>query len=188
VRYRTSTGGCVTDVPVVMARAHLATLERDGLVHQSGKRAGVRKPESVYALTREAEQLFPKAYHLLLNQLVEVLGRRLPAAAVEEILQEVGRDLAAAQSAVFEGKPFRQRLDHALQVLSGMGGLAELKEHEGGLVIQGCSCPMGDAVREHPEVCRLAEALLTEIVGVPVREACERNGAPRCAFRIETQN
>lgn len=169
-------------------RAHINTLERDELVEQSGKRAGVRKPESVYTLTREAELLFPKAYHLLLNQLLDVLGRRLAAAEIEEVLQEVGRDIAAAQSAAFEGKPLRERVDHAMQVLSGMGGLAELEEQKGQLVIQGCSCPLGEAVRQHPEVCRLAEALLTEIVGAPVREACERDGAPRCIFRIESQN
>src|SRR5690606_11837767 len=69
-------------------RAHLATLERDGLVQEAGKRAGVRKPERVYALTPEAEQLFPKAYHLLLGQLLGALGRRMPAAEVETILRE----------------------------------------------------------------------------------------------------
>ena len=27
----------------------------------------------------------------------------------------------------------------------------------------------------HPEVCRLSESLLTELVGVPVQEQCDRN-------------
>ena len=42
-------------------RAHLATLERDGVVQQSGVRRGSGKPASVYDLAPEAEQLFPKA-------------------------------------------------------------------------------------------------------------------------------
>src|SRR6267378_182914 len=54
-------------------RAHLLTLERDGLVKQSGVRRGVRKPHFAYKLTHDAEQLFPKAYHLLLNALIMVL-------------------------------------------------------------------------------------------------------------------
>ena len=169
-------------------RAHLNTLGRDGLVEEAGKRAGVRKPESVYALTPEAEQLFPKAYHVLVGQLIEVLERRLSPGEVEQILREVGRDLAAAQARNYEGKPFSDRVQQALQTLGSMGGLAELEEHEGELIIQGCSCPLGEAVREHPEVCRLAETLLTEIVGAPVREMCERDGTPRCVFRITRQN
>lgn len=169
-------------------RAHLNTLERDGLVEQAGKRAGVRKPESVYALTQDAEQLFPKAYHLLLGQLLSVLSRRLSPAEIEEVLQEVGRNLAAGQASTYEGKGFRERVEEALNVLGGMGGLAELQERQGQFVIQGCSCPLGAAVREHPEVCRLAEALLAEIIGVPVQEMCERDGTPRCVFHIERQN
>ena len=47
-------------------RSHLSTLERDGLVRQSGKRTATRKPEALYSLTPEAGQLFPKAYDLLL--------------------------------------------------------------------------------------------------------------------------
>src|ERR1051325_6738085 len=43
-------------------RAHLTTLERDGLVRQSGVRRGPRKPHFTYTLTPEAERLFPQAY------------------------------------------------------------------------------------------------------------------------------
>src|SRR5436189_4171855 len=43
-------------------RAHLATLERDGIVQQRGARRGSGKPSYIYELTPEAEYLFPKAY------------------------------------------------------------------------------------------------------------------------------
>ena len=38
-------------------RAHLASLERDRLVVQSGVKPGFRKPHATYALGPEAEQL-----------------------------------------------------------------------------------------------------------------------------------
>ena len=165
-------------------RSHLTTLERDGLVQQVGKRPGVRKPEALYALTSEAEQLFPKAYHLLLNQLLTVLGRRLAPDEVEAMLREVGRRLAAGSSSPLKGQGLRERAEKALHVLKSLGGLAELRETDNGLIIRGCSCPLAASVKEHPEVCQLAEALLTEIIGVPVQEACERDGTPRCRFQI----
>jgi predicted ArsR family transcriptional regulator len=46
-------------------RAHLATLERDGIVRQGGTvrpAGGGGKPAYVYELTPEVEGLFPKAY------------------------------------------------------------------------------------------------------------------------------
>src|SRR5215469_4773076 len=55
-------------------RAHLATLERDGFVLQSGERRGGGKPAYVYMLSPEGEQLFPKAYGPVLRELLGVLG------------------------------------------------------------------------------------------------------------------
>src|SRR5215510_4347636 len=75
-------------------RAHLLSLERDGLVKQSGIQRGRRKPHFAYQLTTEAEHLFPKAYDALLNHLISVLKDRLSPKAVKEVLQEVGRSLA----------------------------------------------------------------------------------------------
>jgi len=40
-------------------RAHLAALERDGMVQQHSERRGSRKPSSVYDLAPAAEYLFP---------------------------------------------------------------------------------------------------------------------------------
>jgi hypothetical protein len=37
----------------------------------------------------------------------------------------------------------------------------------------------------HPEVCRLAEALVQEIVGAPVQECCQRTEPPRCRFEVD---
>ena len=54
-------------------RAHLATLERDGLVQQRGVRRGEGKPASLYELTAEAERLFPKAHAPVLSQLLSLL-------------------------------------------------------------------------------------------------------------------
>jgi hypothetical protein len=53
-----------------------------------------------------------------------------------------------------------------------------------GIVILGLSCSLASVVNQHPEVCQLAEALLTEIIGVPLQEACTRDDTPHCLFRV----
>lgn len=173
------------DVTDNAIRSHLAKLERDGLVRPSGKRPGVRKPETLYALTADAEQLFPKAYHHLLNRLLDALADRLSPDEIEQVLREIGRDLAAGyQPALRSEERLRDRVDRALDVLEDLGGLAELEDGEEQLVIRGQSCPLAAAVREHPDVCALAEALLEELIGAPVQETCARNGTPQCIFQI----
>src|SRR5215472_196220 len=58
-------------------RAHLIALERDGLVQQRGQRRSSSKPASTYDLAQAAEDLFPKAYAQVLDQLLGVLGEQM---------------------------------------------------------------------------------------------------------------
>jgi predicted ArsR family transcriptional regulator len=164
-------------------RAHLLTLERDGLIKQSGVRRGFRKPHFAYKLTHEAETLFPKAYDLVLNALINVLQERLNPKAVADILRQVGLSLAARQSTVKGSLENRAR--GAVKALEALGGSARIEKEQKKLIIRSGSCPLAAAVSEHPEVCQLAEALMTEIVGSPVRERCDRDGPPQCRFEIQ---
>jgi predicted ArsR family transcriptional regulator len=75
-------------------RSHLLSLERDGIIRQSGIERGMRKPHFAYELSPEAENLFPKAYDALLNQLITALKGRFPPETIEGVLREVGRSLA----------------------------------------------------------------------------------------------
>src|SRR5918998_949129 len=101
-------------------RAHLLTLERDGLVRQSGVQRGPRKPHFAYELTPDAERLFPKAYDVLLNQLITTLKGRLPPAALEDVLREVGRSLAARHAADGSSSNTEERVRNALDVLKAI--------------------------------------------------------------------
>lgn len=165
-------------------RAHLSTLERDGLVRQSGLRRGARKPHFTYALTEEADQLFPKAYDALLNQLIAVLKNRLSPAEIEGVLREVGRSVAANTPNGHDAS-LHSRVQKALKVLEAIGGSAQIEQHDDKIVIRGNGCPLAAAVSVHPEVCRLAETLVGEIVKAPVVEKCDRESRPQCRFEID---
>lgn len=165
-------------------RAHLLTLERDGLVRQSGLRRGPRKPHFTYTLTPQADALFPKAYDALLNQLIAVLKDRLDQPEIEEVLREVGRAVAAGAPAGSKGN-LESRVQSALTVLEAMGGSAYVERHDDKMVIRGNDCPLAAAVSVHPEVCRLAETLVAEIVKAPVHENCDRDARPKCRFEID---
>ena len=172
-------------------RAHLAVLERDGIVRQRGsvrRSSGGGKPAYVYELTQEAEELFPKAYEPALRRLLDVLSERLGSEESEALLRSVGRRLAEEHSMRADGTAdgAHARLESAVEVLNELGGLAELEEHDGTLVIRGYSCPLAGVTPEHPEVCRMAETLITELAGVPVYEHCDRGDRPRCCFEVAT--
>jgi predicted ArsR family transcriptional regulator len=166
-------------------RAHLAVLERDGIVRQRGsvrRSSGGGKPAYVYELTQEGEYLFPKAYEPTLRRLLDILSDQLGPEESEALLRLVGCRLAEVHSTRADGA--RARLESAVEVLNELGGLAELEERDGAIVIRGYSCPLAGVTPDHPEVCRMAEALVAEVAGVSVHEHCDRGERPRCCFEI----
>jgi predicted ArsR family transcriptional regulator len=163
-------------------RVHLTTLERDGLVRQEDRRRSRGKPATTYGLTTEAERLFPKAYGPLLRQFLDVLAEHVSPETAEQIAREVGHRVA--QPSTGPSGDLRARIEQALEMLSQLGGLAELEDRDGRLVIRGYSCPLAAAVPGHPEICRLVQTMLQDVIGVPVQECCDRGDPPRCSFEI----
>ena len=165
-------------------RAHLLSLERDGLVQQTGIQPGFRKPHALYGLTSQSEQIFPKAYGVLLDLVLSVFERTLAPAELDAGMREVGRHVAALHAGEVKGKSWEQRIEAALAILQELGGSATLEESAGKHFIRGNGCPMAAATVRHPAACLIAESLLTELIGVPVKQRCRYNGAPSCLFEI----
>jgi predicted ArsR family transcriptional regulator len=166
-------------------RAHLSTLERDGMVRSAGVRRGrgAGKPSTVYELPPGAEMVFSRAYPPVLGALLEEVVAQLPGEQMEAILVGTGRRLA--QPLLPPGTASRAaRLRAAVGVLNSLGGAASLEEGERGAVIRSCGCPLASAVTRRPEACRAFEALLTEVIGAPVRQCCRQGDRPSCCFEI----
>jgi predicted ArsR family transcriptional regulator len=163
-------------------RAHLATLERDGLVQQSGVRRGQGKPAYCYSLAPEAERLFPKPYAIVVRHTLDLLVERLGPDEVHEMMHALGRHMAGNQ--ILQGAELRPRVLAAVEALNDLGGLAEMEEQEDEFLIRGYSCPVGEVVPDHPEACLMVEALLATWLGTTLQEECERGTPLRCCFRI----
>jgi predicted ArsR family transcriptional regulator len=169
-------------------RAHLTTLERDGLVRQVGVRrtAGAGKPATVYEIHPDAEPLFSRAYAPVLAALMDELAERLPAEGSDDLMRAVGRRLANVVGRAPAGD-LGVRVDAAVELLNSLGGAAEVDRSEGKLVIRGCGgCPLSSATAQRPELCRALESLISEFVGAAVHERCDRGARPRCHFEIPT--
>ena len=69
-----------------------------------------------------------------------------------------------------------------MALLNGLGGLAEYEMTDQSIAIQGYSCPLAAIATDHPDICILAEALVSDVAGIPMTERCERGARPRCRF------
>ena len=165
-------------------RAHLLSLERDGLVSQAGKQPGFRKPHVTYALTADAEQIFPKAYGSLLDILLSVLSRKLTGKELRAGMRAVGKRIADAHRPEVKGKNRKERIEAALRILKDLGGAASFHGSDGKHFIRSNGCPLAAATSQHPDACLIAESLLSEIIAAPVKECCKHGPSPSCCFEI----
>lgn len=165
-------------------RTHIAVLGRDGLVKDVGtERDTGGKPARVYALTREGEELFPKAYAFVLGALVEEIVRTDGRERAVEVLKAVGERAASGVT----GTPAREpagRVEAAAAILRGLGGDVDVLRTAEGWRLQGYGCPLSAVTATHPEVCAVAQALVEKVTGQRVTECCERGDRSRCAFEV----
>jgi predicted ArsR family transcriptional regulator len=167
-------------------RAHLLSLERDGLVQQYGTRRGTRKPHAAYGLSGEAEHIFPKAYGPLLNHFVNAISNRLEPRALRAALREVGSAVAREYLNRVKGRSRRERIKIALEALNDLGGSARFEEKEGRQFIYGRNgCPLAAVTANHPGACLIVETLVSKIIGAPAKKCCEYSERPHCCFELE---
>jgi len=164
-------------------RMHIAALHRDGIVEQVGtQRDTGGKPARVYGLTRAGEELFPKAYALVLGKLVDEIVRTQGRDRAIELLRAVGAQAAAG---AHRGASPKQRMESAATVFRKLGTDVEVLETSTGWRLQGYGCPLSAVTSGHAEMCELGKALVEEVVGGPVRECCQRGDHARCAFEVD---
>ena len=165
-------------------RGHLLRLNRDGLARQSGMQAGFRRPHATYSLTPEAEQIFPKSYGFLLDLILIVISRQLSPKELRAAMRDVGRRVADNYLPAVKSKSRKQRIEMALRVLKDLGGSATFERNNGKPFICGNRCPLAAATSRHPDACLIAESLLSQIIGAPVKEHCIYGNDPSCRFEI----
>jgi predicted ArsR family transcriptional regulator len=165
-------------------RAHLLSLERDGFVALKGSVKGFRKPHFIYGLTENTRELFPRPYGLLFNKLLSALRSTLSPAALIDRFREVGSGIGK-ENKIEENAALDQKIERALSAIESLGGAATHVSSDGKTVISSESCPFAEAVAEHPEVCKITESMIAEILGSEVTEHCDRTSAPKCRFQVE---
>ena len=163
-------------------RGHLAALAAEGWVEVVGQRPSSRKPAALYGLTAGAEAQLSKAYLPLLHGLLGALAGKLTAAEYGAILREAGRRLAATQPRA--GGSRAERVALAARALESLGGKIRSERRGRGTALVAAGCPIAEVVRLHPEACRVVETFVTELVGEPAKEQCDRGARPRCTFTV----
>lgn len=169
-------------------RAQLTGMERDGVVRRAGQRPGTTRPSHVFELTPEVHQLLSSAYVPLLTQLVDVFTDGLPPDHLVKMLRQTGKRLADELSGGRRPSGnLASRVAAASEMLNEQLGALTHVERDGEYVIRGVGCPLAALTGKHPGVCLAMESFVAEVVGVQVRECCDRSAQPQCCFHVRSR-
>ena len=157
-------------------RHHLRLLAADGRLELSSVRGrdGRGRPEKIYSLPRAA------------------LGTNL-AALSEALLAEAGAgirmdSLAKQLTKVdnFAGQPLAKRLNLTVEKTNGMNYHARWEAGSEGPRVVFSHCPYAAIIEKHPELCKMDEALLKDLVGQPARQILKtgKEGSSVCVFLV----
>ena len=168
-------------------RQHLAGMERDGLLLQSGTRPTGGRPEQLYLLTDRGRELFPRQYSWFSRLLIESLREQAGSEGLGNRLADLGSQVASqlrSQSSLPEERPLR--VTRLAEVMTGLGyGAKATAGSDDSPMIEANNCVFHDLAARYPEVCRFDLALMANFVGNGVEhEECMVKGGSMCRFRF----
>ena len=157
-------------------RHHLRVLAADGRLELLSvrRRDGRGRPEKIYSLPGAA------------------LGTNL-AALSDALLAEAGSGVRMESLAKymvgednFAGQPLAKRLNLTVEKLNDMNYHARWEAGSEGPRIIFAHCPYAPILERHPELCKMDESLLKDLVGQPARQILKtgKDGSSVCVFVV----
>jgi predicted ArsR family transcriptional regulator len=155
-------------------RHHLRVLAADGRLELTSARGSDRRgrPEKVYSLPRAA-----------LGDNLSALSEALLTEAGSRIQMEtLARRLAGESN--FASQPLAKRLNLTVEKFNQMKYHARWEAGSEGPRILFSHCPYAAIIEKHPELCRMDQTLLTELMGQPARQVFRtgKDGSTVCVF------
>ncbi|MGH7445725.1 MAG: helix-turn-helix transcriptional regulator, partial [Longimicrobiales bacterium] len=169
---------------VETVRHHLQVLRALKLVEQRGaRRSGPGRPEVLYALTLDAEALFPRREGEVLRALAEHLLETGNESALEAFFDRyIGarREEALKRVAHLEGAA---RLAEVARILTELGFMAQVGEGEKP-DLRLCHCPLRELVGVTTIPCRAELGFVRELLGERLtRLSYIPSGDASCTYR-----
>lgn len=164
-------------------RNQLRKLQAENLIARTGARPGTSKPSTLYAITLEGHIQFSTLYLPVLMQFLRVAEGKCSGTQLESFMTETGKTLADNYA-----KPagtLRYRAHAAARLLTSFGGVSEVRNRNGSLVIRSLSCPLAALTSENPAACKVLEGLLGAYIGTQVDSCCSLTEDPRCCFEVK---
>ena len=171
-------------MPSANVRYHLRVLASDGRLELASVqgRGGKGRPEKVYSLPRAA---LGNNLSTLADALLTKAGTTLALSGDEGVRMEALAQHVAGETN-FAGQPVAKRLNLTVEKLNEMNYHARWEAGPAGPRIIFGHCPYAAIIEKHPELCRMDEYVLHELMGQSAEQIFKigRDGSSVCIFVV----
>lgn len=168
-------------------RQHLAALMRDELVATAGSRPSGGRPETLFVLTPQGREAFPRRYSWFAQLLIEAIANEHGATGLRLRLGKIAAAVVAQlRQRVPSGRSRGQRVESLASIMDGLGYDARRAEDERGApAIEADNCVFHELAMKNPNVCHFDLALLSGYTDSKVElTECMARGGHVCRFRF----
>jgi predicted ArsR family transcriptional regulator len=169
-------------------RRHLNTLERDGFLETRLVRQAMGRPASVYSLTEQADDLFPKKYHQLTLDLLGELVDEEGQDRIDLLFERRKNKLVDKYEPRMQKKTLKDRVSELASIQNENGYMVEWEQRsEGEFVFSEHNCPITQVANTYQQACSCELKLFQNLLEAEVeRTECLAKGGLKCVYVIRS--
>lgn len=167
-------------------RRHLHILEKDGYIQTEQMRQAMGRPTTVYQLTPEAEDLFPKKYETLTLDLLKELVQETGNEMVDLLFERRKATLEKKYEPGITGDELQSKVASLANIQNMNGYMAnwtQISEREYEIVEY--NCPISQIANQYEQACQCELQLFESLLQADVsRTECLAKGGQKCVYKI----
>ncbi|CAG7856507.1 hypothetical protein MCAMS1_01019 [biofilm metagenome] len=176
------------DISRAAVQQHFVALERDGLIKKKQLNKTGGRPVSLYELTGNGVNYFPKQYAWLTEIILGNLLEETNQERLVDTMQKLGFKTAEKLYKRLEAKNLDERIVELANIMNELGFQVKTvtDTDSGKHMLQAFNCVYHDLAQKHREICEFDLALMTTLLDKPINHAsCMAKGDCSCRFIVE---
>nr|WP_040340287.1 metalloregulator ArsR/SmtB family transcription factor [Fictibacillus macauensis] len=176
----------VTEMAV---RRHLHALEKDALIEATLVRQPMGRPLSVYRLSEEAEEQFPRNYAGLTLEFMQDFQDIAGNDVVDDLFARRESRLYEQYAPRMAHTTFEDQVAELTAIVNEAGYMAEWEKTDAHYEIKEFNCPIAKVADHYEQACHCELSLFKKLLGTTrvERTECLAKGGSCCKYRIAAE-
>ena len=165
-------------------RHHLSSLRAKGFVRSTHTRHGVGRPTEMFRLTELGDELFPRHYDQLANDILQTIASVEGKEKTNAIFSHRKQRQLEQHCKQLEGLSLEQKVSEVARILTEDGFLADYEKQGDDYVLTEHNCALSKVADQFNQLCECELSLIAELLDADVTRKEHRIQGDHCCSYI----